>query len=99
MSNLQSLEGAFEEFWGLKQLYLYIHVCINRGKEMKRLIGLGKIGLLIHILSFLFTNKVGSKSRTSLIAPSNAHIGDFSAFTHLTAWGPLEVNLGFPVSC
>ena len=62
-------------------------------------IGLGKIGLLIRFLGFLSTNKVGSKPRTSLIAPSNAHIGDFSAFTHLTAWGPLEVNLGFPVSC
>ena len=66
---------------------------------MNRLICVGKIGLLLHILSFLYTNKISSKPRTSLIAPSNAHIGDFSAFTHLTAWGPLEVNLGFPVSC
>ena len=45
MSNLQSLEGAIEEFWCLKQLYFYVHICINRAIEMYMLIGVGKIGL------------------------------------------------------
>ena len=53
----------------------------------------------MHYLNGEILYETKNKTQFSLIAFYSVDLMASAAFTHLTAWGPLEVNLGFPVSC